>query len=149
MRSGVIAGLACAVLAGCGGGPAEQPAYVDVSIAELRLGSATVLEQTWDMTLRIQNPNNYDIPADGLKFQVEVNGKPFARGVNNQQVSVPRLGEAMVKVQAVSDLPGLLQQIGDLRRLGQQGLDYRLYGTLYSGEWRYPFEYNGSIQPLP
>ena len=135
-------------LAGCGGRKAEQYAYVDVSLSALSLGPSTVLEQTWNMTLRIQNPNNYDIPADGMKFDVEVNGKPFARGVNNQSVMIPRLGEATVQVQAISDLPRLIQQFGDLRRIGVSGIDYYLYGRVYSGEWHYPFEYRGSIIPM-
>ncbi|HEY5930680.1 MAG TPA: LEA type 2 family protein, partial [Burkholderiales bacterium] len=116
-----------------------------VSISELQFGPSTVLEQTWLLTLRIQNPNNYDIPADGMKYQIDVNGKFFARGVNNQSVMVPRLGEAMIQVQAVSDLPTLIQQVGDLRRLSQTGIDYYMSGMLYSGEWRYPFEYSGAV----
>jgi LEA14-like dessication related protein len=146
MRVGLIAVLLIA-LAGCGRHK-EQVAYVDISISELKLGQATVLEQTWDLTVRIQNPNNYDIPADGMKFDIEVNGRPFARGVDNQIVMVPRLGDAVVQVKAISDLPRLLQQVGDLRRIGEYGLDYRLVGSVYSGEWRYPFEYYGTITPL-
>jgi LEA14-like dessication related protein len=32
------------------------------------------------MTLRVQNPHNFEIVADGLSFSVETNGKLFARG---------------------------------------------------------------------
>ena len=148
MRFGIIAVLVLA-LAGCARSKTEQMAYVDVSIAELSFGQSSVLEQTWNLMLRIQNPNHYDIPADGMKYRIDVNGKPFARGVNNQSVMVPRLGEAMIRVQAISDLASVIQQISDLRRLGQTGTDYTMTGTLYSGEWRYPFEYSGAITPSP
>ena len=148
MRFGIIAVLVLA-LAGCARNKTQQVAYVDVSISELSFGQTSVLEQTWNLTLRIQNPNNYDIPADGMKYRIDVNGKPFARGVNNQSVMVPRLGEAMIQVQAISDLPSVIQQIGDLRRLGQSGIDYYMTGRLYSGNWRYRFEYSGSITPVP
>jgi hypothetical protein len=84
-----------------------------------------------------------------MKFLIEVNGKAFARGVTNQPVMIPRLGEAMVQVQAISDLPAVMNQINDMTRLGYQGLDYKLSGTVFSGEWRYPFEYSGTIAPLP
>lgn len=148
MRFGIIAVLVLA-LAGCAGGkPKPEMAHVDVSISELKFGSSTVLEQTWLLTLRIQNPNNYDIPADGMKYRIDVNGKFFARGVNNQSVMVPRLGEAMIQVQAISDLPSLIQQMGDVRRLSQAGIDYYMSGTLYSGEWRYPFKYSGAVTPM-
>lgn len=148
MRFGIIAVLVLA-LAGCAGSKKARMAHVDVSISELSLGQTSVLEQTWSLKLRIQNPNNYDIPADGMKYRIDVNGKPFARGVNNQSVMVPRLGEAMIRVQAISDLPTVIQQIGDLRRLSPTGIDYTLTGTLYSGQWRYPFKYSGAITPMP
>ena len=147
MRS-IVAAMMLMALAGCGGRQAVKYDHVDVSVSTLGFGSSTMLEQTWNMTLRIQNPNNYDIPADGMKFEVEVNGKPFARGVDNQSVMIPRLGEAMIEVRAISDLPKLIQQFGDLRRIGTDGIEYYLQGHVYSGEWRYPFEYWGSIKPV-
>lgn len=149
MRSGIIAILFLA-LAGCGGkGKTVKYDYVDASISQLQLGQPGVLEQTWNLTLRMQNPNNYDIPADGMKFLIRVNGRDFARGVDNQSVMIPRLGEAMVQVQAISDLPAVMNQINDMRRYGYQGMDYRLTGTVYSGQWRYPFEHRGTITPMP
>jgi LEA14-like dessication related protein len=149
MRFGIIVVLALA-LAGCGGkGKTVKYDYVDASISELKVGQVGVLEQTWDMTLRMQNPNNYDIPADGMRFLIRVNGKDFARGVSNQTVMIPRLGEALLQVQAISDLPAVMNQINDMTRLGYQGLEYKLSGTVFSGEWRYPFEYKGTIKPVP
>jgi LEA14-like dessication related protein len=147
MRS-VLVAMVMLALVGCGRHHKEQVAVVDVTISSLNMGPSTVLEQTWAMTLRIQNPNNYDIPADGMKFSVEVNGRPFARGVDNQSYLIPRLGEATVQVKAISDLPALVQQFGDLRRIGTTGIDYYLYGRVYSGEWHYPFEYYGAITPV-
>jgi LEA14-like dessication related protein len=150
MRSGVTVALIVLALAGCARGkPEPEMAHVDISISELKLGPSTVLEQTWDLTLRIQNPNNYDIPADGMKYRIDVNGKPFARGVNNQSVMVPRLGEAILQVTAISDLSSVIQQVGDMQRLGQASIDYYMSGMLYSGEWRYPFEYSGAITSVP
>jgi len=148
MRLTILAVLLLALAACARGKPEPEKAHVDVSISELQFGPSTVLEQTWLLTLRIQNPNNYDIPADGMKYQIDVNGKFFARGVNNKSVMVPRLGEAMIQVQAVSDLPTLIQHFGDLRRMSQTGINYYMNGMLYSGEWRYPFEYSGAVTPV-
>lgn len=149
MRFGIIAIMVLA-LTGCGGkGKAVQYDYVDASISQLQLGQSGVLEQTWNLTLRMQNPNNYDIPADGMKFLVRVNGKEFARGVDNQSVMIPRLGEAIIKVRAISDLAAVMNQINDIHSVGYEGIDYRLTGTVFSGQWRYPFEHRGNIKPVP
>lgn len=148
MRFGIIAMLVLA-LTGCGGkGKTVKHDYVDASISQLQLGQSGVLEQTWILTLRLQNPNNYDIPADGMKFLVRVNGKEFARGVDNRSVMIPRLGEAIVQVRAISDLSAVMNQINDMRSIGYQGIDYRLTGTVYSERWRYPFEHRGNIKPV-
>lgn len=148
MRLGLIAAMMLA-LAACGGGKKASTPRVDVSISELRMGSTTVLEQAWDMTLRVQNPNNFDIPADGIKVTVSVNGKTFARGVGTPSVMVPRLGEAMIQMQAISDLPKVMNQIDALGWIdAYSGIKYKLTGTLYSGERGYPFKSSGKVTPI-
>jgi len=146
MRYGFTAAMFLA-LSACGGHREAAP-RVDVSISELRMGTSTVLEQAWDMKLRVQNPNNFDIPADGIKVTVSVNGKVFAKGVNNRSVLVPRLGEAMIPVQAISDLPKVMNQMSALGLFDAYGIEYTLKGTLYSGERGYPFKSSGKVTPL-
>ncbi len=82
--------------------------------------------------------------AAAFKFD-PVDGQPFARGVSNQALTVPRLGEAMVKVEAVSDLSSVIGQIHSIPRLAMYGFKYRLVGRFFSGEQRYPFDYRGKI----
>ena len=143
----VLVAAVCLALAACGERGERNP-RVDVSIAELKMGTSSVLEQAWDMKLRVQNPNNYDIPGDGIKVTVSVNGKAFARGVSNQSVMVPRLGEAMVQVQAISDLPKIMNQIRSFGLFDADGIEYTLAGTLYSGERAYPFKSSGKVSPI-
>jgi len=142
-RLGVSA-LALLFVCACGGGRERSP-RVDVSIADLRLAQAGVLEQTYAMTLRVQNPNNFEIAADGLSFSVETNGKLFARGVSNEAVVIPRLGEAMVQVQAVSDTSKAVEQAMDFQNFALDGFRYRLVGRFFSGNQKFPFDYRGKI----
>lgn len=135
------------LLAGACAQTAQRP-KLDVSITELGAAQIGVLEQTYSLKLRVQNPNPMDISTDGLSFDIEINGKPFARGVSNESVTIPRLGEAMVTVQAVSDLSGLIQQMRGIEGAATSGLRYRLTGRFFSGETPFPFDYSGSIKPL-
>ncbi len=82
-----------------------------------------------------------------MSFSIDLNGKPFARGVSNQSVTIPRLGEAMVDVTAVSDLSGLIQQMRSIEGVAASGLRYRLCGRFFAGEKPFPFSYSGSIKP--
>ncbi len=135
------------LLAGACAQTAQRP-KLDVSITELGAAQIGVLEQTYSLKLRVQNPNPMDISTDGLSFDIEINGKPFARGVSNESVTIPRLGEAMVTVQAVSDLSGLIQQMRGIEGAATSGLRYRLTGRFFSGDTPFPFDYSGSIKPL-
>src|SRR5689334_22368749 len=84
------------------------PPRLNVSISDMHVKSMGMMEQVFALQLRVQNPNNFDIDTDGLSFDIETNGQTFAHGVSNQPVSVPRLTEAMVTVNAVSDLSSIL-----------------------------------------
>ena len=121
------------------------PPRLDVSISEMHVERIGMMEQTYSLLLRVQNPNNFDIQTDGLSFDIEANGKPFARGVGNEAVAVPRLSETMVKVNAVSDLSSVIGQIRSAPGMAVSGFSYRLVGRLFSGEKRYPFDYRGKI----
>jgi hypothetical protein len=39
-----------------------------------------LLEQTFLMELRIQKPHGADLDINGLSFDLEINGQPFAAG---------------------------------------------------------------------
>lgn len=134
------------VLLVCGCAPkGPPPPRLDVSISEMSIARVGMMEQTYDMVLRVQNPNNFDIETDGLSFDIETNGQPFARGVSNRSVSVPRLSEAMVNVVAVSDLTSVINQIRSVPRMAMAGFKYRLVGRFFSGDQRFPFDYRGKI----
>ena len=97
MKSGSLrsaafaAAIAAFLLAGCAGlPPGAQPP--SVTIADFGLGSASLFEQQFNLKLRIQNPNPEEFKVDGMAFDLEINDQPFARGVGNQAVTVPRFG---------------------------------------------------------
>jgi len=130
----------------CACAPKGPPSpRLDVSISELNVDHISMMEQTYSMLLRVQNPNNFDINTDGLSFDIETNGQPFARGVSNEAVVVPRLGEVMVKVNAVSDLSSVIRQIRGVPNMAISGFKYRLVGRFFSGDQRLPFDYSGKI----
>ena len=66
------------------------------------------LEQTYALKLRCRTRIPSTFPQTHT-FSIDLNGKPFARGVSNHPYH-PAAGEAMVDVTAVSDLSGLIQQ---------------------------------------
>lgn len=105
-----------------------------VTIVDIDVIEATLFEQRFAFTLRVQNPNSRDIPLRGLSFEVELNDLPFARGVSDRAVTVPRFGEEILTVTAVSGLAGILRQISEWTRGDERTtLSYRIKGTLSTG----------------
>ncbi|MHB8092658.1 MAG: LEA/WHy family protein [Syntrophales bacterium] len=126
-----IAILAAALLViGCAGLKLQAPS---VTVADLQVVEASLLEQRFVFKLRVQNPNDRDIPVKGMSFEVTINDEPFAKGVSNKTATLPRLSETMMEVAAVSDLSAILRQIGALRRDGKSSVSYRIRGRLFTG----------------
>lgn len=149
---GLVAAIAIVILAACHRGPPKPPEYwLDVTIVDIQPGEMHVLEQTYELTLRVQNPHNFDIDSNGMRFTLETNGKEFARGVSNQSAAIPRLGEAVVKVRAVSDVSRAAAQIGEFRNgnVRANGFQYRIYGRIFAPDWSYPFDYQGQLNVNP
>lgn len=139
------AGLLLAVAA-CSGGEAVPP---QVRMVDLQLLEGGVFEQRFQIDLRIGNPNDFDLPLDGLTFELEVNGEDFASGFSNERVTVPRLGEETLSVVASTTLIDLVQQLRLLARRGD--LSYRLHGTAYLSSFARrtaPYESKGTFRLL-
>jgi LEA14-like dessication related protein len=141
----LLVALVLIAIAGCHREPRPQPPWVDVSISQISAGQMGVLEQTYKLALRVQNPNNFDINADGLSFAIEANGRVFAKGVSNQAVLIPRMGETLVQVQAISDFSKIAAQINSAQSIRNEGLHYRLVGRFFSGNERILFDYYGRV----
>lgn len=138
----MLAAAGCASL-----GPYPEP--LGISISGFDMVEAGVLEQRYRFKLRIQNPNSAELLIDGLAFEVEINDQPFAKGVSNRRVTIPRFGEQVMEVDAVSTLAGIVRQIAELEKSQQGGaLHYRLKGkfSMPSQAAPLPFDYRGEFR---
>jgi len=125
MAAAALALSGCAGLAGRG-----EP--VSVTVADLRMGTASLLEQQYFVTLRIQNPNDRDLAIRGVAFQLDLNDKTFAKGTTATTLVVPRFSTATVDVETLSTLGSLLRQVGDVTGGSMpEQLRYRIRGRLY------------------
>lgn len=146
-RSAVAACLAilAVLVSGCASlfwmGEKPRIDIVNLTPKEMRL-----LEQTFLMELRIQNPTDADLEVNGLSFELEINGQPFARGVSNQGVKVERLSTKLVQVEAYTGLTDILRQLSEARKGSYaSGFTYRLKGSVHTGapSFRLPFDETG------
>lgn len=144
---GLIAAL-CLALAGCAALPGDfRP--LEVGLADLELIEGGLFQQRVLLTLNVRNPNNFEIALEGLRFDLDINGMRFARGLSNHHVTVPRLSEAKVPASATVTLVDLVNQ---MLVLGQrQAIEYSVTGDAFVtqlGGQAVPFEFSGTLRLL-
>ncbi len=125
----IILFLAISVISGCSTLAQKfNPDPPVVRLVGIELVKMEVLQQTFKLTLNLQNPNDFALPITGMQFSAAINDEDFASGVSNQGVDLPALGEANMEVQVRS---GLMQIIQNLNKLGSaKSLDYILKGSV-------------------
>jgi LEA14-like dessication related protein len=133
------------LLAACA--TAEQPLAPRVRLVDIMLYESTLFEQRMRVDLNVTNPNNFDLPLEGLAFTLELNGNPLVEGATAESVVIPRLGEARLPVLATTSLFDVVRQV---LAFGQgEALSYRLSGRAYlAGVLRLslPFEAGGTLE---
>lgn len=136
-----------ALLAGCSG-MMLKPERPEVTVTSIELLEPGLFEQRFRVGLRVQNPNNFDLPVEGVKLSLELNGKPFITAVSAKAVNVPRYGSAVMEVDAVSTLAGLLNQIGGVVSGSNSSVRYKLAGKVSLSNMMVdlPFERVGEIK---
>jgi LEA14-like dessication related protein len=116
------------LLAGCAafGPQMEAPSF---TVSELRPKDGTLFEQRFLVKLRIQNPNAFDIPVEGIAYDLELNGRAFAKGVGKSDVVIPAYGQDVIETEAITTLMGFVRQLEQVRSDGPK-MTYRLTGKL-------------------
>lgn len=145
-----IAALALALLLwSCA--PAADLQTPAVMLSDIRpSGRMTVFEQRYDIALRIQNPNQMDLPLDGLSYTVALNGQDFARGVSHDRQTVPALGETVMHVMVSSNAMDWIRQIAEIQAHPDMNPSYKVSGTLYVRGYNntpMPFSQSGTFTP--
>jgi LEA14-like dessication related protein len=116
-------------------------------VADVRLIDAGLFEQRFVLSLRVQNPNDFDLPIEALNYELMLNDKPFAQGASAKSVTIPRYGSGLIEVEGISTLSMLLRQLPELQNGTLKGLRYQLKGylTLQGFGNRVPFDQQGEI----
>jgi len=138
--------LLCLCLSACATLGLQKP---QVSVVDIKPVASSLLEQNFDLVLRLQNPNRLPLSATGLSFDLRVNGQQLASAVSKQGIQLPALGETTIQLRLHTTLLGWLKQMGAVMQ-GNGQLDYQLQGKLEgleglgdlpfssTGEWKLP-----------
>ena len=131
--------------AACSGLPLNAVAP-KVSLADVDIKRLGLFEQRFDVGLRINNPNDFDLKIEALEFELEVNGRPFAQSLSRTATLIPAASSTVLRVDAIMQSRNLIQQIRTLPpETLKDGVPYRIKGrvkTDRSSHWL-PFDHSG------
>jgi LEA14-like dessication related protein len=145
-RFGLLFLLLLGIVSGCATLYPQQE-RVKVTIANITPMDSTLMEQRFLVRLRIQNRTQKPMTIDGMSFDLELNGKDFASGVSNQQVTATAYGEALLDVKVSSTIFGVIRQIQSVQKLKGKPFHYEISGRLSSPDhfFTVPFRESGEI----
>ncbi len=146
----IVAFILALFMGGCAhlSGTADRPR---VNISSITPKDVKLFEQIFVMDLRVMNPSDKELAINGLVFDVDVNGQPFARGVSNESFTVGPFASRVIQVEAVTTLTSLLRQIMQAQQGEFSGFTYHLKGYFHSGSsaFRLPFDEKGEFKRSP
>jgi LEA14-like dessication related protein len=127
MGSIVAALLLAGLMSGCAGlgKPIESPR---ISLSNIQVQESKGLETAFLVHLRVTNPNDMELDIKGLDCDLEINGKPFAYGISNTQVTVPAFGSETIPVTVYSSVIDIIKGLFGLQQ--REDLSYRVKGKV-------------------
>lgn len=102
-----------------------------------------MFEQRLRVDLRVRNPNDFDYHLTGIDFTLNLNGKRLARGLASKEMTIPRLGDAVMTIDTSTSTLDIMRQL--LQFSQKQELTYDIKGVLHGTEGRLPFTNAGTL----
>ena len=107
----------------------------------------TAEQQTFVVSLNVNNPNDRTLPIKGATYNLEVEGHEIANGSSNLQEQIAAFDEAIVDVVVNANLMELAQSFPDLTSTDGEW-SYTISGVLQlaGGYLPIPFRYSGEVE---
>ena len=103
----------------------------DLSLVSVGMVSGDIFSQQFRVRLRVRNPNDLELPVEGIDYHLFLMGDSFAEGETEAPFVVPALGETefdmMVRTNFVSSIGRLLSR---LETTGSRQVQYEFSGTV-------------------
>jgi LEA14-like dessication related protein len=141
-----------ALVAGLLGGCAALAPKIEspqLSLLGIQMMSTDMFAQKFRVRVKVENPNDLELPVRGLDYKIILMGDSFADGMSTDRFVVPARGEAefdmVVTTNFVSSLGRLISRVqgGKL-----ENLDYEIAGQVLLDKGfvkKVPFNHHGQV----
>lgn len=141
--------LGCAVLLGLAGCSVLMTQWQAPSLAvvNIELGHSDLWQQHLQVRMSVHNPNDRELPVQGLNYTLEVNGEECAHGESGASFVVPARGDAEFDMNVTANAAAVLLRM--FAHGNAAAVQYRIHGKvqLSAGLLRsIPFDQHGDLQ---
>ena len=99
-----------------------------VNISDLRVQEINPLETTFQVQLRIINPNDFPLTIKGIECDLELNDQKFGSGVSGDGAAIPAFGTDVISIVVYSSMFDLIR--GFLKVPEREQLSYKIKGSV-------------------
>ena len=141
----LCAAMALIALSACSSMKMEKPHLEVVNVQMLK---GDLLQQEFKVRMRVDNPNDRELPVRGISYKLQLAGEDFAEGESVSSFTVPAKGSTEFDLSMKANAANMvLRLLSGGRKL--ENLEYRLVGkvSLSSGMMRsIPFDEKGEFK---
>ena len=97
-----------------------------LTVSSVELQSGNLFQQSFLVKFQVQNPNDRDLPVQGLHAELDVGGQRIASGASNRAFVVPPMGQSEFDMTITANMAAALLQFANQRA---DTIDYELSGS--------------------
>ena len=97
-----------------------------LTVSSIELQSGNLFQQSFLVKFQVQNPNNRELPVEGLHAELDVGGQRIASGLSNKSFVVPPMGQSEFDMTITANVAAALLQLANQRT---DSIDYELSGS--------------------
>jgi LEA14-like dessication related protein len=105
----------------------EEP---NIELVAVKALPANGLEQQFEIGLKLTNPNNFELPFNGISCQLSVAGEMLASGVSADIPTAAAYGDSRFVVPISTSLLGGIRMVKALINSQGEGISYQLKAKL-------------------
>ena len=139
---GLVAASSCATV------PKDLRAP-DVEVMRIEMQSSDMFAQHFKVRLKVQNPNEIEMPIKSLDYKLLLMGDSFGEGMSEQPFVLPANGDAefdmTLTTNFVSSLGRLISRVGGSKL---EKIEYEIAGKVVLGKGfvrKLPFDHKGTV----
>lgn len=129
----------------------SKPLKPTIELIDVRPLNVSLTEQKLRFTLKVTNPNSFELPVESIDFIARFNGSDIANGKSKQAVSIPANSDGKLTLDVTAGLDRLVSTLKTLLEGQTLNLDYELAGTVRIENWStpIPFDVVGAMNESP